>query len=53
MPYQQSILLKDKLEKLGVKNVFLSMPGGGHGKFTPEQKSELSAAIITFLKGLK
>jgi len=53
VPYQQSILLKDKLEKLGVKNVFLSMPGGGHGKFTPEQKSELSAAIITFLKGLK
>ena len=52
VPYQQSIILKDKLEKLGVKNVFLSMPGGGHGKFTPEQKIELSAAIITFLKGL-
>ncbi len=52
VPYQQSIMLKNKLEELGVKNVFLSMPGGGHGKFTPEQKTELSAAIINFLKGL-
>ena len=53
VPYEQSVSLKNKLDEMGVKNKFLTMPGGGHGKFTAEQKSELSKAIIDFLKEIQ
>jgi len=53
VPYEQSVSLKNKLDEMGVKNRFLTMPGGGHGKFTAEQKSELSKAIIDFLKEIQ
>lgn len=52
VPYQQSVDLKRKLDEAGVKNEFMTIPGGGHGKFTKEQSSELSKSIIVFIKGL-
>ncbi len=52
VPYQQSVDLKKKLDEAGVKNEFVTEPGGGHGKFTKEQSSELSKSIIAFLKAL-
>lgn len=52
VPYQQSVDLKKKLDEVGVKNEFLTEPGGGHGKFTKEQNSALSKAIIAFITAL-
>ncbi len=52
VPYQQSTDLKKKLDALGVRNVFKTIPGGLHGKFTKEQNSEISREVGAFLKEL-
>lgn len=52
VPYQQSVALKAKLDELGVKNEFITVKGGQHGKFTPEDNSMVNAKIMEFLKGL-
>jgi len=52
VPYEQSILLKERLDKNNVKNEFITVKGGEHGKFTKEKQSEISAATIQFLKDL-
>ncbi|HTN22192.1 MAG TPA: alpha/beta hydrolase [Pelobium sp.] len=52
VPYQQSVELHKKLVKLGVKNEFISVPGGKHGGFTVEQNRDLNLKIAAFLKGL-
>ncbi|MNX76200.1 acetyl esterase [compost metagenome] len=52
VPYQQSEALKAKLDELGVKNEFITVKGGLHGKFTPEDNSMVNAKIMEFLKGL-
>ncbi|WEK18029.1 MAG: alpha/beta hydrolase [Candidatus Pedobacter colombiensis] len=52
VPYQQSVALKVKLDELGVKNEFVTVKGGQHGKFTPEDNAIVNAKIIDFLKGL-
>jgi acetyl esterase/lipase len=52
VPYQQSIDLKKKLDEVGVKNQFKTIPGGVHGKFTKEQNTEISKEVAAFLKGL-
>jgi len=52
VPYQQSVDLKAKLDALGVKNEFITVKGGLHGKFTPEDNSMVNAKIMEFLKGL-
>lgn len=52
VPYQHSVKLKKKLDEMGVKNEFMTVPGGLHGKFTPEQNREVNAKIIAFLKNL-
>lgn len=52
VPIQQSINLKKKLDDAGVKNMFITIPGGLHGKFTKEQNSELSKSIEAFLREL-
>jgi acetyl esterase/lipase len=52
VPYQHSVKLKSKLDEVGVKNEFMTVPGGLHGKFTPEQNREVNAKIIAFLKDL-
>ncbi|MFT3827156.1 MAG: alpha/beta hydrolase [Chitinophagaceae bacterium] len=50
VPYQQSILLHQKLKDAGVKTQFMSVPGGLHGNFPKEQNSEVNKAIVAFLK---
>lgn len=52
VPYQQSVALKAKLDEFGVKNEFITVKGGLHGKFTPEDNSMVNAKIMEFLKGL-
>ena len=53
VPIQQSIDLKKKLDELGVKNEFMIVPGGLHGKFSVAQNAELDAAIMKFILSLK
>lgn len=52
VPYQQSVALKAKLDELGVKNEFITIKDGLHGKFTPEDNSMVNAKIMEFLKSL-
>ena len=41
VPYQQSVALHNKLEELGVKSKFITVPGGKHGGFGDKQKEIL------------
>jgi acetyl esterase/lipase len=50
--YQQSVNLKKKLDEMGVKNTFITVEGGEHGKFTKEKNTEVNAAMMNFLKNL-
>jgi acetyl esterase/lipase len=52
VPYQQSEALHKKLNELGVKTEFITVPGGLHGKFEKEKNSEINKAIIEFLKNV-
>lgn len=52
VPYQQSVELHKKLDELGVKNEFMTIPGGKHGGFPADQNRELNTKIVTFLKSL-
>ena len=53
VPYNQSAQLHQKLMVAGVRSKFLTIKGGNHGKFTLEEKSNMSDAIFKFLKELK
>ncbi|SHG45936.1 Acetyl esterase/lipase [Flavobacterium fluvii] len=50
VPYQQSVDLYKKLQKLGVKSQFMTVAGGVHGKFDKEKNAEINKSIIEFLK---
>lgn len=52
VPYQQSVELHKKLNKLGVKNEFITVEGGLHGKFPKEKNAEINERIIAFLSEL-
>lgn len=52
VPYQQSVDLKKKFDEVGGKSEFMTIPGGLHGKFSKEQGSEMSKAIMKFLTDL-
>jgi len=52
VPYEHSIALKEKLDKAGVKNTMITVPGGQHGKFPKEKNSEINKAIADWLKEL-
>ncbi len=47
--YQQSVELYKKYQSVGVKSVFITVPGGLHGKFTKEKNNELNTAIMKFI----
>ncbi len=49
VPYQQSVELYKKYQSVGVKSVFITVPGGLHGKFDKEKNSELNVAIMKFI----
>lgn len=52
VPYEHSVELKKKLDEAGVKNEFITVPGGLHGKFPKEKNSEINKAIAEWLKAL-
>lgn len=52
VPYDQSVALYEKLKANGVKAKFLTIEGGNHGKFTKEEKSEMSKDMWSFLNEL-
>jgi acetyl esterase/lipase len=52
VPYEQSVELHRALEAAGVRNEFITVEGGVHGKFEKEKNSEINRAIATFLKEL-
>ena len=46
VPYQQSVLLKDALEKAGVPVTLYKVEGGGHGWFRDPKVPELTKAFL-------
>ena len=50
VPYQHAVQLRDALTTAGVPNELVTVPGGGHGGFTPEWNLRAFAAIESFLK---
>lgn len=46
VPYHQSVLLKDALEKAGVPVTFYKVEGGGHGWFRDPKVPELTKAFL-------
>lgn len=52
VPYQQSVDLHKKLLDAGVKTEFITVAGGGHGKFEKEKNSEVNKKIAAFLLSL-
>jgi acetyl esterase/lipase len=49
VPYQHGVRLHEALNKVGVVNQLITIPGGGHGNFTPEQRTMIYATIRQFL----
>lgn len=50
VPYAHGVALKRALDKAGVKNVLHTIPGGGHGGFTAEQRLEIYSGVQGFLR---
>lgn len=50
IPYRQPVQFHEQLEKLGVVNQLVTVPGGKHGGFTREQNVRNFAAIRAFLE---
>ena len=49
VPYSHAVRLHEALSKAGVRNQLITIPGGGHGGFTPEQTVKAFEAIKAFL----
>jgi acetyl esterase/lipase len=49
VPYTHSVRLQDALQKAGVVHELMTVPGGGHGNFPPDQWQRAYAAIEKFL----
>lgn len=49
VPYEQAVRLHKALDKAGVRNQLVTVPGGKHGDFTPEQYMQAFTAIQGFL----
>jgi acetyl esterase/lipase len=52
VPFQQSVELKKKLDEAGVKNVFITVEGGKHGKFSEAKNKEISTAMWKFFEDI-
>ncbi len=50
VPYQHSVRLKAALDKAGVPNELLTIPGGKHGGFTDAEMLKVQKTIDAFLK---
>ena len=51
VPYSHSVRLQEALEKVGVAHRLVTIPGGKHGNFTPEERTTIYLAIHQFLAG--
>jgi acetyl esterase/lipase len=49
VPYDHAVRLHDALTKAGAPNKLLTIEGGGHGGFTPEQRAMIFRTIREFL----
>jgi acetyl esterase/lipase len=49
VPYSQVTRLGEALTKAGTPNELFTIPGGGHGNFTPDERSKAYARIREFL----
>ncbi len=49
IPYTQSVRLQAKLQAAGVKNKFLTVPGGLHGGFPDAYNTQMESEVIVFL----
>jgi acetyl esterase/lipase len=52
VPYAASVTLHADLEKLGVKNVFDTIPNGGHGGWPPEENQRIQLDSLKLLQSL-
>jgi acetyl esterase/lipase len=49
VPYSHSVRLQEALDKVGVAHQLVTIPGGKHGNFTPEERTTIYVAIHQFL----
>jgi acetyl esterase/lipase len=49
VPYSQNVRLRDALSKAGVATELITVPGGGHGNFKPEERTKIYLKIREFL----
>jgi acetyl esterase/lipase len=49
VPYPQAVRLHEALAKADVPNQLLTIPGGRHGNFTPEERTKIYVTIREFL----
>jgi acetyl esterase/lipase len=49
VPYDEAVRLHQALTKAGVPNRLLTIPGGGHGQFKPEERTMIFGAVREFL----
>ena len=49
VPYQHGVRLHEALTKAGVPNQLVTVPGGGHGNFTPDQRTRIFSTIREWL----
>ena len=49
VPYQHAVALHQALDQAGVSNELLTIPGGKHGNFTPEERTRIFITIHEFL----
>jgi len=49
VPYPQAVKLHAELTKAGVPNQLLTIPGGKHGGFSPDERTKIFIAIREFL----
>jgi acetyl esterase/lipase len=52
VPYAAYVTLQKDLEKLGVRNVFDTVPGGGHGGWPPDQNQRVQLDSLKFLQSV-
>ncbi len=50
VPYSHATRLHDALTRNGVTNELLTVPGGGHGNFAPEERTRIFLKVREFLQ---
>lgn len=50
VPYTHSLRLREALDKAGVPNELITIPGGKHGMFTAEERTRIYAGVRQFLE---